>query len=116
MSVVLLLLFVISLRKSVLIDTWSQKGYPVSYMTILFSILANHQVRHKATHKMVSLVIAHGHGFVWYVWEQERVQSHKIPSIRECVHKFARINRTNTFKWDIQSGYCSNKYLYNNTP
>ena len=33
-------------------DTCSQQGHSVSCMTILFSKLANHQIRHQATHKM----------------------------------------------------------------
>ena len=38
-----------------------------------FSKLANHQIRHQATHKDCQPMIAYGHfnlpgGFVWYVW------------------------------------------------
>ena len=33
-------------------DTWSQKGHAVSRMTKLYSMIANHQIRHQATSKM----------------------------------------------------------------
>ena len=35
-------------------DTCSQSGHPVSCMTILFSMLATHQIRHQATRKVGS--------------------------------------------------------------
>ena len=35
-----------------LYDTSSQKGYSVPSMTIVFSKLANHQIRHQARHKV----------------------------------------------------------------
>ena len=33
-------------------DSSSQEGHSVSYMTILFSVLANHRLKHQAANKL----------------------------------------------------------------
>ena len=63
--------FVMTRSFVLFIDTWSQEGHSVSYMTILFSMFANHPNLTSVHVKWaVSLVIADGHfnlpqGFVW---------------------------------------------------
>ena len=60
-----------SLSFILLSDTCSQKGHSVSYMTILFSMLANHLIRHQAKCKVGCQLGDRGwpfnlpQGFVW---------------------------------------------------